>query len=249
MAACLLRARLSPPSRDLTSQRAAILSLKRSVLVPTSLVERFCLQVGLSSKEAMIFRCSSSMQLCRLNIRTGGEMTRRPFQYSAGATGCWRQREWRLLGSFPHHLTRPTTGRRRHGVLQLIRRDSKGSLLSGPLPVRKRTVLDLKCKGPIRLVDRVSAKVGDHSLHHRFILLRGALQTVVRGEFGTVSTHDLQRITATAIEHEETLRPGTKVRHPVSVRAHGICRDNRPGSYKLLFSRLAERVARKRHQK
>jgi hypothetical protein len=78
----------------------------------------------------------------------------------------------RLFCAFPNQLSLPTARCSRVGVLHFVARDRYGSLLIGPVPIRKRAAFDVKDKCMIRLIDGVGAKVRNGALYHRLIFIR-----------------------------------------------------------------------------
>ena len=87
-----------------------------------------------------------------------------------------------LFCAFPHQLSLPAARRSRVGVLHFVTRDRYGSLLIGPVPIRKRAAFDVQVKSMIRLIDGVGAKVRNGALYHRLIFIRRAFKTVVARE-------------------------------------------------------------------
>src|SRR5438445_7912407 len=110
----------------------------------------------------------------------------------------------KLLGASPDKFGR-SARRSGSGVPQLIAGEREWPLLFGSLPIREESVLDLKVDSLISLIDRVCAPVGISPLHRSFVLLRSPFHAVVRREFGTAGTQELQGIAAVSIEDENAL--------------------------------------------
>src|SRR5215469_762134 len=89
----------------------------------------------------------------------------------------------RLFCPFPYQLGLSAARRSRVGVLHFVARDRYGSLLIGPVPIRKRAAFDVKVKCMIRLIDGVGAKVRNGALYNSLIFIRRAFKTVVAREF------------------------------------------------------------------
>jgi hypothetical protein len=90
-----------------------------------------------------------------------------------------REKAGRLFCFFPYQLGLPAARSSHVGVLQFVARDRYGSLLIGPVPIRKRAAFNVKVKGMIRFIDRVGAKVCNGALHRRLIFVWRAFKTVV----------------------------------------------------------------------
>jgi hypothetical protein len=103
----------------------------------------------------------------------------------------WLRPTLRLLGSFPFRMTRKTWpgGRSRVDPFHFVLCKGQKSLLISPFPIRERTALNVNVERTIRITDRVRTKVAEDSLHNGFVLLRGAIQTVVGREFRTTRVY------------------------------------------------------------
>src|SRR5215813_5231751 len=113
-----------------------------------------------------------------VKLRTPPLRRRGSFYFGSGIA-------WDLFCALPHQLSLPAARRSRVGVLHFVARNRYGSLLIGPVPIRKRAAFDVKVKCMIGLIDGVGAKVRDGALYHRLIFIRRAFKTVIAREFPT----------------------------------------------------------------
>src|SRR5450755_673278 len=90
----------------------------------------------------------------------------------------------------------------------------------------------------LRLVNRVSAKLGDTSLHGRFVLLLGTCRSAIRRKPGNASATGQRNISAITTKHPETCRIRTPRRDPAAIGANSVGGSIRPASYDLLFERF-----------
>ena len=72
----------------------------------------------------------------------------------------------RLFGSFEDIQSGSRSERRSWSTpLQFVARDSEGTFLIDPVPIRERAALNMDGNGVILLANRVRAEVGKASLH------------------------------------------------------------------------------------
>src|SRR5512135_3186664 len=93
---------------------------------------------------------------------------------ACGRSHCAR----RLFGALQYHLRQATAGPSSR-PLQFVPGESEWAFLLDPVPVWKRTGFYVKGDGLLRLVDGVSAKVSDHSLHDGLVFFRSTLHPIV----------------------------------------------------------------------
>src|SRR5262249_29276540 len=134
------------------------------------------------------------------------------------------------------HLRGSAAGRRgQDSVLHIVPRDRDRPLLFGPVPVRERTVFDVKSDGAIGLIDRVSADMGNASLDSGFVFLRGSGLATVGREFGNALAHHQRSIPPIAVENQETSWIGAKRFDFAAIRTGSDRCDKRPSAAKLFL--------------
>ena len=93
-----------------------------------------------------------------------------------------------LLSAFVDQLSLPAGRGRRVGDLQIVTRDRKWPRLLGSRVVWVAARLKAHGKGLTGFVDGVGAEGADASMHRGLVLVRRALQTVLRGKFRNIGS-------------------------------------------------------------
>src|SRR5271165_3439649 len=121
-------------------------------------------------------------------------------------------------------MTRKTWpgGRSRVDPFHFVLCKGQKSLLISPFPIRERTALNVNVERTIRITDRVRTKVAEDSLHNSFVLLRGAVQTVVGREFRKIRAYKLHRNAAVSIHNKDACRIGAKRIESGAIRAFDV---------------------------
>jgi hypothetical protein len=159
----------------------------------------------------------------------------------------------RLIGSFPYRMTRKTwpTRRSRVNPFHFVLCKGQKSLLISSFPIRERTILNVDVERTIRLIDRIRTKVAEDSLANSFVLLRGAIQTVVGGKFRKIRGYELHRNAAVSVHSKDACRIGAKRIESAAIRAFDVDGGEYPSSYQLVSGGLGERLQGKaqKHQR
>src|SRR3954449_2866891 len=103
-----------------------------------------------------------------------------------------------LFGPPPDQLCRAASGGGEIRPLELVAREADLPRLVRAVPVRIGAALDPEGEDVIGLADGVGAVIREAPLGHALVLLRAALQTVVRRELVARITHELEREVAVA---------------------------------------------------